>query len=242
MSDPMLSLIEDQPQFVRKVSASVDVVRKALKRSKRPYVAFSGGKDSLCVLALVEAIRPDITIAWTDDELEYPETVEYQRSVQEQYGDQYVVTLGRSEHAGWFRPWTDQPYWRDPLPGSHRKTIPQDDWMAARGHDLTFTGVRAAESNARRMWLEDSGPLYRVNSGTGRRCCPLWDWTDDDVWALIAVEGLPVNPVYQRLTEIGVRRDHQRVGPLPLSPRAHLVDGWPEMLDRLEARYGRRWD
>jgi len=33
----------------------------------------------------------------------------------------------------------------------------------------------------------------------------------------------------------------QQYGPLPLASRAHLAEGWPEMLADLETRYGDRW-
>lgn len=242
MRDVQLNLMHfTSPLFQAKLAASLAVIERALKRRKRPYIALSMGKDSVVVTALVHAICPDVTIAWTDDELEYPETVQMMTRLQEIAGDQLIVTLGRSQHAGWFTPWTDAPYWRDPLPGSHRKTIPQDDWMAARGYGLTFLGTRAAESHARRDWLQSAGPLYTVARGAGLRCCPIAEWSSDDVWALIAGWMLPHNPVYDRLTEIGVHRDVQRVGPLPLTPRQHLAEGWPDLLAHLEARYGQRW-
>lgn len=241
--DPALIEHANSPAYRAKLYRTMDTITDALKRRTRPYVAYSGGKDSTVVLALVEAVCPGITVAWTDDELEYAETVMLQEHVQQAYGEQYIVTLGRSQHAGWFTPWSDPDgrYWRDPLPGAHRKTIPQGDWMAARGYNLTFLGTRAAESQQRRDWLAGSGPTYRVKRGTGMHCCPLWDWTDDDVWALMAVEGLPVNGVYQQLHEIGVARTRMRVGPLPLSHAAHLQEGWPEMYERLVAVYGERW-
>ena len=41
--------------------------------------------------------------------------------------------------------------------------------------------------------------------------------------------------------EAGIDARRQRVGPLPLVPRATLEACWPELLPRLEARYGPRW-
>lgn len=224
-----------------RVDEATAIIRKALARATRPYVAFSGGKDSTVAAALVLAVRPDAVLHWTDDELEYPETVDLMRAYQDAYGEQFVVSLGRSEHAGWFTPWTDAPSWRDPLPGSQRKEIPADDWMAERGFDLTFLGTRAVESVRRADWFAASGPLYRVTGGTGLRCCPLWDWSTADVWAYLDSPDISVNAAYLRLTEVGVSRERQRIGPLPLTPRDILARGWPDLLERLEARYGPRW-
>ena len=157
-------------------------------------------------------------------------------------GAQMLVTLGWAEHAGWFRPWRDQPYWREPLPGTVHVGMDVDDWMGQQGYDLTFLDTRAEESVKRRKWLSDHPDgLYRVRSGTGLRCTPIWDWSSDDVWALLAGWGLAYNPAYDRLTELGVPRERQRIGPLPLTPRSQLEAGWPDLLARLETRYGPRW-
>lgn len=235
-------------RFQHKLFTALAVVRTALDSARQPYIALSGGKDSLAVAALVEMVAGEtVTMHWTDDELEYPETVAWMEWAKAQAGDRLIITLGRSEHAGWFVPWTDKPLWRDPLPGSQRKTSRADDWMAYRGYDLTLLGTRASESRKRQQWLRrvrvEQGPgmVYPVSGGTGQRCCPIWDWTEDDVLALIAGWMLPYNTAYDRLHEIGISRERQRIGPLPLTPRRTLADGWPDLLERLEARYGRQW-
>lgn len=240
--------------FRRKLAAALTVIRTALSLSRRQhYVAFSGGKDSLAVAALVRKVEvldglpgKGIPLVWSDDELEYPEHVAYMRKWYT--GDNLVVTLGRSEHAGWFKPWTQEPYWRQPFDGALHIEERSEDYWATEGYDLTFTGLRADESSRRRDHLigvaaglnrGELPGLYRAS--TGWRCTPIWDWSADDVWALIAGWGLPYSPVYDRLTAIGIPRKQQRVGPLPLARREHLADGWPGLLRDLEARYGARW-
>lgn len=227
--------------FGNRLASALDVIGRALKAARKPYVAFSGGKDSVALLGLVEWLEPNVPVVWSDDELEFPELVEYMIDAQRVAGSQFTVTEGYALHAGWFWPWRDRPYWREPLPGTLRIEMPVDDWMNGAGYDLVFTGLRMEENRRRRDWLAQAGPLYRVNSGVGRRCCPLWDWSADDVWALIAGWRLPYCEAYDVYEQIGVPRKLQRVGPLPLSRRAHLADGWPATLERLEARYGRRW-
>lgn len=232
-------------QHKHKVAQTVARIREALTASRMPYVAFSGGKDSLVLAWLVERITGGVTLAWSDDELEYPETVEMMTTLHDTGSLAFAVTSGVSRHANWFAPWTDRPFWRDPLPGTIWIDGDQDDWMASQGYDLTFVGTRAEESRKRRDWLVYAnatwGATYPTRSGTGTRCCPMWDWSSDDVWAYTVTHDVPVNPVYHRLAEIGVLPHKQRLGPLPLVPRAVLADRWPDLLTRLETRYGPRW-
>ncbi len=227
------------PVHRQRVLSAIALIQRAISKRKRPYIAFSGGKDSMVVLALVQQLAGAVPAVWSDDELEYPELLELMAPMIGQ--PDLIVTEGWTEHAGWFRPWIDRPFWREPFPGTIRIGMPVDDWMAQQGYDLVFTGLRAEESNKRHDWLSANGPLYRVKAGVGLRCCPLWDWSADDVWAYIATHQLPVCGVYDRLETIGIARERQRVGPLPLSPRDHLLAGWPEMYARLVARYGERW-
>lgn len=227
------------PIHQQRVFGAIATIQQALAQRKRPYIAFSGGKDSMIVLALVQQIAGAVPAVWSDDELEYPELVQMMSPLIGQ--PDLIVTYGEAEHAGWYRPWRTRPYWRDPFPGTIRIGMDVDEWMATRGHDLVFTGLRAEENARRRAWLEAHGPIYRVRSGVGLRCCPIWDWTIDDVWAYTAAQGLPVCGVYDRMEEIGIAPRAQRVGPLPLARRTHLEQGWPELYDRLVARYGARW-
>ena len=52
---------------------SLDIIEEALERCQRPYVAFSGGKDSLVVAHLVSQVNNSVEMVYCDDELLYPE-------------------------------------------------------------------------------------------------------------------------------------------------------------------------
>lgn len=238
--DPALLAAFQAPAFRDRIARSLAIIAAALEGSRRPYVAFSGGKDSLVVGAMAEAIRPDITYIWSDDELEYPEQPGYMEELRERSDGHMLVTLGWSEHAGWFRPWSRRPYWRQPLPDTLRIGRDMDRWAWQQGYDLVILGTRMAESSKRRAWLLQSGPTYDVSGGV-RRCCPIGDWSTDDVWTLIAGWGLPYSPVYDGMEAAGIPRGACRVGPLPLAPRRWLDLAYPTLLQMLEQRYQRRW-
>lgn len=228
------------PSFRRKLDNAQRVIGDALAKARRPYVAWSGGKDSLAVLALVARQSPGVVANWSDDELEYPDQPSYVPATAAALGATVLITAGWATHAGWFRPWRDPPFWRDQLPGTIHVGERIETWMPRQGYDGVFVGLRSAEAAHRRQYLRACGRLYQTRS-RGWACNPLAWWTVDDVWALIAGWELPYNPTYDRLAELGLPREKQRVGPLPLSDGWVLKGGWPAMYERLIARYGRMW-
>lgn len=211
-------------------------VEHGLERCERPYLACSGGKDSLVALYLCRELMPEIAVIWSDDELEYPEQPGYIRTI----GRDYLrIVKGATTHAGWFIPWQESPYWREPEPQMEWIDQPLDKW--SRDHyDAVVLGLRATESRHRRIRTQRFGAVYLPADGQ-LRINPIQHWTLADVWAYIAANDLPYNPVYDRLSAIGVPREEQRIGPLPLSIAWHLELGWPEMYAGLVDRYGARW-
>jgi 3'-phosphoadenosine 5'-phosphosulfate sulfotransferase (PAPS reductase)/FAD synthetase len=224
----------------RKVARSRAVIREFLGMVRRPYVAWSGGKDSLVCLALAVEECPGIDAIWSDDELEFPGVQEFIVGAAGELGASLLIAGGWAMHAGWFRPWTDQPFWRSP---GHIQVWPGkrlEKWAPEHGWDGMVVGVRADESRQRRKHLARRGEIYQVSTGQVV-CNPLARWTVDDVWAAIAGMRLPYSSVYDRMASIGVPRHRARVGPLPLAPGWVLARGWPDMLKQLTDRYGRRW-
>jgi 3'-phosphoadenosine 5'-phosphosulfate sulfotransferase (PAPS reductase)/FAD synthetase len=224
----------------RKLARSRAVIREFVGQVGRPYVAWSGGKDSLVCLALVADECPGVDAIWSDDELEMPGVPEYVPAAAGALGARLMVTGGWAMHAGWFRPWTDRPFWR---PADHIDAWPGmriEEWTPQQGWDGAIVGLRADESRERSLHLARRGEIYRASTGQ-LICNPLARWTLDDVWAVIAGMGLPYAPVYDRLAVAGVPRSRARVGPLPLSPGWFLARAWPGLLERLKARYGDRW-
>lgn len=226
--------------FRNRVAAAGDWIAEALGTIERPYVAFSGGKDSLVMLALVRQQRPAVAVVWSDDEFIEPETPGYVTDLAAAWDLDLTIVSGYARHAGWFDPWRmPGERWREPLPAMLPVRCRTEEWAIAAGHDGAFVGLRAQERAKRLANAKARGPLYLMREGW--RCQPLAWWTLADIWAAIAEWGLPYSPVYDRLAASGVPRDLQRVGPLPLAPGWVFRSAWPDLHRRAIARYGDHW-
>lgn len=227
------------PTFRRKLGHALEEVEQLFARARCPYVAFSGGKDSLVALGLAATVRPGVEAIWCDHELEPPESVAYILGIAEHLPVRLTVAKCYSAHAGWFVPWRDAPFFREPVPGTVDMGNSPRLASMGLGYDGVLLGLRAQEAIYRRMNAR-RGRVYQVRSFQWHGQ-PIVGWTVDEVWAGIAALGLPVNPVYEALASAGVERGLQRVGPLPLSPGWILQRTWPGLYRDLTDRYGERW-
>ena len=213
--------------FASRVQRARGAIERALRIARAPYVAFSGGKDSTVVLALVREYMPDIPAVWSDDEWYLPETEEYMARIEAEGVNLHHIRTN-AWHTEWFRIAGDY----DGIP----------DYAKRQEWDLVFLGLRQEESAKRRVHLRTCGLLYQCKNGFWH-CNPIGDWTWRDVWAFILSRGLDYNRAYDRLAELGVPPRRQRIGPLAVErvlgygQLAILKRGWPELFNRFAAEF-----
>ncbi|GIV81701.1 MAG: hypothetical protein KatS3mg051_1055 [Anaerolineae bacterium] len=227
-------------QFARRLDKSREIIAEALSVMQAPYVAFSAGKDSSAVLHLVRSMAPDVPAVWSDDEWNLPETYELVEATPNCYR-----IAARVWHAEWFTSWdTDNPE----LPeGTIWVDAPRNDGLQTfarqQGYDGVFIGLRAEESSARRKHLRTFGTLFYAEKHGVWQCNPIAWWTVQDVWAYIAAYDVPYNRAYDRLAEMDVPLEHQRIGPFAVERvLGHgqlqlLKRGWPDLFNEFAARF-----
>jgi len=179
-------------EFKRKVESAKRVIRQALSIARKPYVAVSGGKDSLTVLHLVLQEKRDIDVwHWDHGRWLMPRGVE-REIVRALRGvckpEQLVIESSKSldeEEARW-----DYKRWYRAFYGKLNRIAKE------RGWDLCFLGIRAEESHRRRVKYD-----FFVR-GEITICCPIFDWSWRDVWAYVFANKLPYPKVYDKLAEL----------------------------------------
>ena len=217
------------PLFRNRIAQAQAIVTRALGKADDWFIAVSGGKDSTCVLSLVRTVQPSMLAVSSVQEWCLPETTAYLASID----NLHKVASGSDHGTGW------APNW-------HGKDVLPDDvtWIGERGMVLpnyglskngVFIGLREQEANYRRVHLRTHGILFFNKKTQIWQCNPLAKWTVFDVWAYIFTNKVPYNHAYDRLTEIGIKRERQRIGPLAvdramqMGQLATLRRGWPDL-------------
>jgi len=207
------------------------------------YLAWSGGKDSTVALHLALQVTPNIPVVWFHSGLEFPETEEYVHQLRKVWGFQLRVIRAQPDALtvlGSCDTWSHGT----PVLGSvwslHEVLVAAP---ARRAH-LVFgmgevSGMRASESvSRRRVFARAVEGMYERGDGT-RVCAPLWDWSSEDVYSYMHRHCIPVNPVYERLRELGAPPEWLRSGlvfdgnGLSLGRATWVRLGWPDLWQQI---------
>jgi 3'-phosphoadenosine 5'-phosphosulfate sulfotransferase (PAPS reductase)/FAD synthetase len=191
---------ELNPQQSRHVKDSItihrDDIRKLLRMGK-PFVLFSGGKDSLCLLEYMRRIAStdgkQISAIHADTTAGFPEVEAYVQRVCKKLG----VTLHTVHPARDF--FETAKRWGIPSPRSRwccktLKVAPIRRFLEGiTGPKIIFDGIRAAESSMRSTYT----PIWYHPSFRCLSVSPIFYWSDEKVAGYIAKLGLPRSPAAQ---------------------------------------------
>lgn len=181
------------------------------------YVAFSGGKDSVVALDIVQRALPHgaFMVLFGDTKMEFPDTYDVVEKVQKDCEARGIRFLRAASHLD------PEDSWRTFGPPAHvlrwccsvHKTAPQI--LALRKYTgkpnftgVAFIGVRASESLSRSEYTYIS--LGEKHQGQ-YSCNPILKWNSAEVYLYIYMRRLLLNEAY--------RKGNRRVGCL-LCPRA----------------------
>jgi len=181
----------------------------------RGYVAWSGGRDSTCVVHLAVTVRPDVPVVWFDSGLEFPDNEEYILRLAEKWGLNFhriaavpdALTVLKQTGS-----WDHNADFGGVAANLHEVLITEP---AREAHELfglgELTGLRGDEAVGRRALLSPGDGHYERKDGT-RVFAPIWAWKLPDVNAYLSSHGIPASPVYARLAAVGAPLRAQRVG------------------------------
>lgn len=187
-----------------RVESQTEWTRQCLElmwsETDRPYVAYSGGKDSGVLLHLARRLRRG-TEAVLIMETEGAHACVHQ-----------IADWWRTEEGATLK----EHVWGS-LADSHREKgrpiMPLGDinrWARGQGYTGVIRGIRADESPGRAAHAYTHAPV-RDHAGWWVADPLLW-WSTDEIWAYHALHGLPYGDVYDRADDLP--REKRRIGSL----------------------------
>jgi sulfate adenylyltransferase subunit 2 len=194
---------------------AIHVMREVAAEFERPVLLFSGGKDSIVMLALAEKAfwpaRIPFPVMHVDTGHNFPEVLEFRdRRVAELSVRLEIASVQESIDAGRVAEETGRHASRNRL-----QTVTLLDAIEEHRFDALFGGARRDEEKARAKervfsFRDEFGQwdpknqrpelwnLYnaRLRRGEHIRVFPLSNWTELDVWAYIEREELDIPSIY----------------------------------------------
>src|SRR5215510_7938023 len=220
---------------------SIHVMREVAAEFERPVLLFSGGKDSIVMLALAErAFSPakiPFPVMHVDTGHNFPEVMDFRDRRVAELGVRLVVaSVQESIDAGRVAEETGRWASRNRL-----QTVTLLDAISDHRFDAVFGGARRDEEKARAKervfsFRDEFGQwdpknqrpeLWNLYNGRHRkgehiRVFPLSNWTELDIWQYVAAEDIDLPSIYFAHT----RRVFERDGMwLAESPWITLLDG-----------------
>ena len=220
---------------------SIYIIREVIADAKNPALLFSGGKDSVVLLALaVKAYRiPNRTLKLPfkllhiDTGHNYPEVIEFR--------DQIVAQLNADLVVGH----VEDSIKRSTVVLRHEndsrnaaQTVTLLETIEERGFDALLGGARRDEEKARAKerifsFRDEFGQwdpkaqraelwnIYntRLHPDESMRIFPISNWTELDIWQYIAREKLALPPIYYAHEREVVSRQGLLVPVTPLTPK-----------------------
>jgi sulfate adenylyltransferase subunit 2 len=230
---------------------SVHIIREVAAEFERPVLLFSGGKDSIVMLALAERAfwpaRIPFPLMHVDTGHNFPEVLDFRDRRAAEAGVQLIVaSVQESIDAGRVAEETGRWASRNRL-----QTTTLLDAIAGHQFDAVFGGARRDEEKARAKervfsFRDEFGQwdpknqrpelwgIYntRIRRGEHIRVFPLSNWTELDVWEYIARESLEIPSIYYAHSRSVFERDG-----ILLADGPHLTRGDDEPVFDARVRY-----
>jgi sulfate adenylyltransferase subunit 2 len=230
---------------------SVHVMREVAAEFERPVLLFSGGKDSIVMLALAERAfapaRIPFPVMHVDTGHNFPEVLEFRdRRVAEAGARLVVASVQESIDAGRVSEETGRWASRNRL-----QTTTLLDAISEHQFDAVFGGARRDEEKARAKervfsFRDEFGQwdpknqrpelwnLYntRIRRDEHIRVFPISNWTELDVWQYIARENLEIPAIYYAHPRHVFERDG-----ILLADSPHVTRGDDEPVFEASVRY-----
>ncbi len=217
----------EKPTFLRQLEAeSIYIIREVVAQFENPVLLYSIGKDSAVLLHLaMKAFAPGplpFPLLHVDTGWKFKEMISFRDALVKKLGLELIVHTNAQGRRDGVNPFDHgSALYTDVM-----KTQALKEALAMHGFDAAFGGARRDEEASRakervfsfrsknqrwdakrqrpELWRLYNG---RIKPGESIRAFPLSNWTEADVWRYIALEDIPLVPLYFAKKRPVVARD-----------------------------------
>jgi predicted phosphoadenosine phosphosulfate sulfurtransferase len=172
-------LYATMPEHKALVNKTKGFIKWALERVKNPYLACSFGKDSSVMLHLVRDVYPYVPVVFVS-RVETNLVDNYEEIISA-WGDINLHQVNFNQ---------------DTLQFINKSVIRTAMEAIKYDYDSYFIGLRAEESNGRRITLKKDGMFYQMADGL-KRISPIAFWKTKDIAAYCVANDIPTLDKYK---------------------------------------------
>lgn len=240
--------------YKKRVAFAQATVKQALENSHNPLLSFSGGKDSVVMLDIaVKAGFKGMLIFFKYGIISDAETPIENIELLKYYAYQHGLNYHIIDCLGEVDCWEEcgefllEPETREQKRIFHKTNydFAKKSERFCREHqiDLQIIGMRKKESLRRKAMLCKKGVIYATQSRSSLTCCPLANFSNEDIWAYIFTNKLKYLSIYDypyidrrvNRNEITLLYNHSLI---ENGMFFHYKNMYPEFFTWLEKRWG----
>lgn len=194
--------------YKRRIEESQKIISETLDKVEKPYIAFSGGKDSTVLTHFITQKMgyKDILLFSQKDDCDFPEEKEYTENLIKIWNLNCEIVE------------PEESVWDYII--SHKMSIDKDihththeltkkffiecinKFIKKHNPDCVFMGLRNQESRARRMNYYIKGVTYSTKYDNLIHCNPLSLWKVEDIFSYLITNDIPIMPIYKKANSI----------------------------------------
>ncbi|MEW6614028.1 MAG: phosphoadenosine phosphosulfate reductase family protein [Thermodesulfobacteriota bacterium] len=184
-------LSEEQSKGVR---SEVSIFKSDIKRlldSRKSFILFSGGNDSLATLSylkdITKGVKSDLTAIYVDTTAGLPENAKYVKEVCKYLGINLKIVGPKVDYFTLAKKW-GIPSFKYRWCCRELKIKPIEEFLSTiKEPKVVFDGIRAAESNARRQYI----PVWYHPTFKCLSVSPIFYWSNEQVISYVNSNGIP---------------------------------------------------
>lgn len=186
----------------RNVLWAKKIVGEMQRRCDRPYISWSGGKDSTALVYLVCVdMSLEVPVVSLVTDIEPPNTERYMTDLARMWGLDLHIIRPPVSFKAWLAEHAADLDLTKPVASGHTAIggIWDDtirEWEEGAPYDGNYWGIRRDESDNRELNFQQRGSVYQLQSGFWR-AAPLSGWSARDVYAYCETNGVDLMQLYR---------------------------------------------